>query len=170
MSAAPTATRAGIDAGYQGREPGAATDPVLLPWSAAAERLAAAKNYWVVTAAPDGRPCPRPLWGLWIGDALVFTVLRSTRTARNLAANPHAGVHLESATQVLILEGRVTELDPTTIESFFGAWLEKYASEGAVASEDAQLDRVIYRLTPRQAHGWTLGHFPSDVTRWTFPG
>lgn len=168
MTAAPTATRAGIDPGYQGRDPATAAAAGLLSWAEASERLAAAKNYWVVTAAADGRPCPRPLWGLWIDDSLIFTVLRSTRTARNLAANPYASVHLESTEQVLIMEGVVTETDPGQLAAFFEAWLEKYAAEGAGASDPGTLDRVVYRLRPRQVHAWTLGRFPGDATRWTF--
>ncbi|GAB3744268.1 pyridoxamine 5'-phosphate oxidase family protein [Microlunatus parietis] len=164
----PTADRAGIDAGYQGRDGVSSTAPAVPAWDDVAARLAAAKNYWVVTAAADGRPCPRPLWGLWVDGALVFTVLRSTRTARNLAENPFATVHLESAEQVLIMEGSVVELSAESVGDFFGAWLAKYAAEGAVASEGVELDRMIYRLTPRLAHTWTLNHFPSDAVRWNF--
>jgi hypothetical protein len=97
-------------------------------------------------------------------------VLRSTRTARNLAANPQATVHLESAREVVVLDGTVSEVPLDRLETFFGAWLQKYASEGASAgAADAAVDRVIFRLRPRQAHGWTLAAFPSDITRWRFP-
>lgn len=167
ISETPTAARAAIDPGYQGRG-GASAAPTAPTWPEVEARLTAAKNYWVVTAAADGRPCPRPLWGLWTGAGLVFTVLRPTRTARNLAVNPHATVHLESAEQVLIMEGSVTEISIDSVGDFFGDWLAKYASEGAGASDGADLDRMIYRLTPRVAHTWTLNQFPSDAIRWTF--
>jgi hypothetical protein len=40
----------------------------LLHWSWAAERLAAARNYWVATVWPHGRPHVMPVWGMRAGD------------------------------------------------------------------------------------------------------
>ncbi|WP_152364257.1 pyridoxamine 5'-phosphate oxidase family protein [Microlunatus speluncae] len=169
MTITPIADRADLSPDYRGRNDRAA-EPTLLPWAWAEQRLAAATNYWVSTSGPDGRPHPRPLWGLWHESAFLFTVLRSTRTARNLTSNPQATVHLESAREVVILDGSVSEVPPDRLEAFLGAWLEKYAGEGASAgAADATVDRVIYRLQPRQAHGWTLTAFPADITRWRFP-
>lgn len=167
MTTTPTADRAGLSPGYQGRDAG--TTSTLLPWPWAERRLATATDYWVTTSSPDGRPHPRPLWGLWHESTFLFTVLRSTRAAKNLAANPQATVNLESAREVIVLDGTVSEVPPDRLGDFFGAWLEKYASEGAAAdAADALVDRVIFRLQPRQAHGWTLAAFPSDITRWRF--
>jgi hypothetical protein len=45
----------------------------LLHWSWAAERLTAARNYWVATAWPDGRPHVMPVWGMWDDSTLWFT-------------------------------------------------------------------------------------------------
>ncbi len=170
MTTTPIADRADLSPDYQGRDSDRSAEPSLLPWSWAEQRLAAATNYWLSTSSTDGRPHPRPLWGLWHESAFLFTVLRSTRTARNLAANPQATVHLESAREVVVLDGAVSEVPLDRLEPFFGAWLEKYAREGASAdAADAAVDRVICRLQPRQAHGWTLAAFPADITRWRFP-
>jgi hypothetical protein len=35
----------------------------LLPWSVAVERLTEARNYWIATTRPDGRPHAMPVWG-----------------------------------------------------------------------------------------------------------
>src|ERR1035438_8821519 len=45
----------------------------LLHWSWAAERLTAARNYWVTSVWPDGRPHVMPVWGMWDDSTLWFT-------------------------------------------------------------------------------------------------
>ncbi|UQT57067.1 pyridoxamine 5'-phosphate oxidase family protein [Streptomyces durmitorensis] len=42
----------------------------LLPWAWAAQRLTAARTYWIATTRPDGRPHTRPVWGVWLEDGL----------------------------------------------------------------------------------------------------
>ena len=42
----------------------------MLSWGWAVERLVAARNYWVSTTRPDGRPHAMPVWGVWLDDAL----------------------------------------------------------------------------------------------------
>ena len=79
-----------------------ATDEGLLPWSWAEEKLAAARNYWVATASADGRPHAMPVWAVWIDGALYFGTGATTRTARNLAANPRLAVHLDCRQDVAI--------------------------------------------------------------------
>ena len=64
----------------------------LLPWSWAAERLTGARNYWVATVRPDGRPHCRPLWASGSGRALVHTGSPPSEIWR---ANPEVSVNLE---------------------------------------------------------------------------
>src|SRR4051794_5589123 len=82
-----------------------ATDEGLLPWSWAQERLAASRNYWVVTLWPDGRPHSMPVWGAWDGEALWFTSSRRSRKARNVAGDPRCVVTTEDAGDPVVLEG-----------------------------------------------------------------
>ena len=77
----------------------------MLPWSFARERLERARNYWVCTVRPDGRPHAAPVWGVWAKNALYFETARTSQKARNLAANPAIVVHLESGDEVVIIEG-----------------------------------------------------------------
>ena len=69
------------------------------------EWLTAARNYWVCTIRPDGRPHAKPVWGVWLEDELLFSAHPETITARNLKANPALVAHLESGDQVAIVEG-----------------------------------------------------------------
>src|SRR5579864_8114798 len=83
----------------------------FLPFTHAEQRLATARNYWICTARPDGRPHSIPVWGFWMDGALYFGTARSSRKARNLAHNPALSVHLESGDDVVILEGSAVEVD-----------------------------------------------------------
>ena len=79
----------------------------MLDWAWADERLAASRNYWIVTADADGRPRAAPVWGVWFDDAVVFGTSPASRKARNLARDPRVVINLESGDEVVILEGEV---------------------------------------------------------------
>jgi hypothetical protein len=77
----------------------------LLHWSWAAERLTAARNYWVVTIWPDGHPHIMPVWGMWDDSVLWFTSSTGSRKVRNLAADRRCCVTTEDASDPVIIEG-----------------------------------------------------------------
>src|SRR5947208_2444549 len=60
----------------------------LLHWSWAVERLTAARNYWVASVWPDGRPHIMAVWGMWDDGTLWFTSSAGSRKVRNLTADP----------------------------------------------------------------------------------
>lgn len=129
------------------------SDQGFLPWSQVEERLTAAKNYWLATVRPDGRPHVTPVWGVWVDRELYFDGLPTTRWGRNLAANPHATVHLESADDVVILEGIVEDLETTSAdlaERIIRAWTTKY---GRLEPDPATSG--IFRLRPHTARAFT---------------
>lgn len=142
-------------------------DDGMLNWQFAVERLEQARNYWVATAAPTGQPHAVPVWGAWVDGTLYFGTAPTTRTARNLAANPAVAVHLESGDEVVALEGEarpVTTLDPATFARLTEALTKKYDEEPPESPEG------FYVVRPRVAYGWTLATFPRSVTRWQFAG
>ena len=137
-----------------------------LPWSHAEERLARARNYWVCTARPDGRPHAIPVWGFWIDGAFYFGTARSTRKARNLAHNPAVSVHLESGDDVVILEGTASEVDlkgRPIAKTLDAACRAKYQMPLMVMPES-----VAYCVRPRVVLAWTEKNFPTTATRWEF--
>jgi hypothetical protein len=150
--------------GYQILDAG--SGPGLLPWSWAAERLAAAHNYWISSVCPDGRPHAMPVWGVWLEDALLFSTGARSRKARNLAADPRCVVTTERADEAVIVEG-VAEIfaDAGRIEAFLAAYNAKYhwdmdASQGP-----------FHRVRPRVVFGF-IEHpdrFAATATRWRFP-
>jgi hypothetical protein len=37
----------------------------LIPWEGVDKMLSKARNYWISTTRPDGRPQAVPVWGVW---------------------------------------------------------------------------------------------------------
>ncbi len=137
-----------------------------LPFRHAEDRLAKARNYWICTARPDGRPHSIPVWGFWIDGALYFGTARSSRKARNLAHNPALSIHLESGDDVVILEGIATEVnlaDKPTFKKLDAASRKKYKMPLMVVSES-----VLYSVRPTTVLAWTEKDFPNNATRWKF--
>jgi len=136
-----------------------------LPWTHVRKRLANARNYWICTARPDGRPHSIPVWGFFFDDTLYFGTGRSTRKARNLAHNPAVSVHLESGDDVVIVEGRVEAVhdsDKATFGKLDSASKAKYKMPLMTIPEET----VIYAVRPRVVLAWTEKGFPKDATRW----
>ncbi len=141
----------------------------LLHWQHVAERMSAAKNYWVATTGPTGRPHCMPVWGVWNDPDFVFSTSRISRKARNLARNPYAVVHLESGDQVVVVEGPVSEVrDVEALQRFLDAYNPKY-------SWDFRLEQLtpggVYAVRPRKAFAWLDSRgegFSGTATRWVF--
>jgi general stress protein 26 len=139
----------------------------LLPWSAAVDKLEGARNYWVSTTRPDGRPHAMPVWGIWLDGAFYFGTGRRSRKARNLAANPEIVVHLESGDDVVILEGQAEEVTEATDKKRIG---EAYAAKYNENADGGASDSPLYAVRPRIAQSWHERDFPQSATRWTFDG
>jgi hypothetical protein len=140
----------------------------LLPWSFASQRMAVARNYWIGSTRPDGRPHIAPVWGVWLDDVFYFGTGPGSVKARNLAANPALVVHLESGDEVVILEGEaqwLTEVDP--------ALWQRIADHYAAKYEDFRPDPPspqgpFVALRPKIAFGWLEQDFVRSATRWRF--
>jgi hypothetical protein len=139
------------------------TNEGVLSFDVVRERMAAARNYWVASVSPNGRPHARPIWGGWIDDHLYLEGSPETRTMRNITERGYASVHLESGDEVVIVEGPVEvvgKMEPGLFERLADQMESKY-KEYRPESGDG-----MRRLTPARAFAWTK--FPGDATRWTF--
>lgn len=157
----PRRGRLQMPAGYQV----AAGEVALLPWSHVVERLERAQNYWLATTRPDGSHHVTPVWGVWVDDALYFDGIPTALWARNMAVNPAIAVHLESGTDVVVVEGLGEDVASITDQALASrivqCWNDKY---GRLAPDPA--GDGLFRLRPRTARAWT--QFPDDATRWRF--
>ena len=142
-----------------------------LDWSAVEQRLVASKNYWLATTRPDGRPHVVPRWGVWVDGRFWYDGAPTTLHAVNLRSNPACALHLESGTEVVVVEGvsHPARADADGLGARLSAAFGKYSGDGyspaadAWSGEDGGGLRV---LTPQRAMAWFS--FPTDATRFRF--
>jgi hypothetical protein len=134
-------------------------------WVWVADQLAAAGIYWVIGVS-GGHPHPRPVWGLWQNGEL-FLSLGSPALRRSFAADPRVTVHLESGTDVVILEG-VLQPPQATTAALIAAYKDKY-------DWDYQVDPYgdLLRITPSTVIAWRAGGVDGresfkETGRWDF--
>lgn len=150
---------------------GGEPQPALLPWRWAAERLTAAANYWIATTRPDGRPHSRPVWGVWLDGMLYFST--GSLINQNLRMNAEVSIHLESADEVVIVEG-VADLvsDLAEWRRFTEAYNPKYNWD----FDPTSIFGGFWRVRPGVAFGWLSDStgldrgaaFLGTATRWQF--
>jgi Pyridoxamine 5'-phosphate oxidase len=142
-----------------------------LPWTWATERLNRAHNYWIATTRSDGRPHSRPVWGVWLNDTFYFST--GSLAASNLVTRPATAVHLESGSEVVIIEG-VAEVvnNADLVEQVVSLYNQKYNWN----LDTHNLPDPFYAVRPQVAFGW---HFDESelnpessglgtATRWHF--
>ncbi len=133
-------------------------------------RLAGARSYWLGTTMPAGSPHAAPVWGVVIRDVLYLYSERRTAKSRNLAADPRAVVHLESADDVVIVRGTAEDLGtPAQVPAVVAGLAEKYADEGDrqyLPDADPDFD-VVYAIRPQSAMMWRLSDYEGSQRRWS---
>lgn len=135
----------------------------LLPWSVAVERLTEARNYWIATTRPDGRPHSMPVWGIWLEDRFYFSSGRQSRKIRNLAANPRCVVGAEPADKLMVVEGIAQEVtDRGLLRRFADAYAAKYEWDMEGFAEP------VFVVRPTVAFAFEWGDFNGSQTRWQF--
>ena len=149
---------------------GPAWRPLEWPW--AAERLAANKNFWVVTASPAGRPHAMPVWGVWHDGErrFAFSCSPNARKARNLAANPQVVFATESTEECVSVEGRAAPVTGERAETWFGRYLAKYSPITPELSADFLRAHALFEVTPQRAFAVVEreDEFAERATRWVF--
>lgn len=143
----------------------------LLAWDWAEQRLITARNYWIATTRPDGRPHCRPVWGVWLAGGLWFST--GSLAGRNLARNERISMNLEGGDEVVIVEGAAR---PVAAHAALAAMCEAYspkydypitpATDGTVR-DTAGTGGPVWQVVPHVVFGWAQDM--SAPTRWTFP-
>jgi hypothetical protein len=154
--------------GYGIREPTEGSG--LLPWSWAAERLTSARNYWVVSVWPDGRPHAMPVWGMWDDSTLWFTSGIASRKTKNLAADSRCVVTTEDASDPVVIEGAakiVTE--PGLLRRVIDLMNDKYGTDIEVSFLEPDVN-ATFAVRPHRVFGMRHGDFTGSPTRWIFEG
>lgn len=146
-----------------------------LPWSWALERLAANRNYWVVTVSADGRPHAMPVWGVWADgeNRFAFSCGPRSQKARNLAVNAHAAIMTADTVECLSLEGRAAPVhDAGRQDVWIERYLVKYRPMSADLSAGFIRQNVMLEFEPERAFAVIErdDEFATRATRWVFEG
>jgi nitroimidazol reductase NimA-like FMN-containing flavoprotein (pyridoxamine 5'-phosphate oxidase superfamily) len=140
----------------------------LLHWSWAAERLTAARNYWVASSWPDGRPHTMPVWGAWDDSTLWFTSAIESRKVRNLRADPRCCVTTEDASDPVIIEGTARFVtDIAAIQRVVDLMNAKYHSGMTLEFLDPARNATI-GVRPQRVFSMLHSDFTGSATRWSF--
>ena len=76
-------------------------------------RLATAKNIWVATVRPDGRPHLAPVWFVTMNGHWYFVTDPKSVKARNLQHNSKIVLSLEDGNDPLVIEGEAKPVEPS---------------------------------------------------------
>jgi uncharacterized pyridoxamine 5'-phosphate oxidase family protein len=141
----------------------------LLPWKWAEDRLNKSRQYWIATR-PDGRPHVMVIWALWLDGKVYFSTGKTSRKARNLAANPNCTMCTDNAAEAIILEGVIDqERDVKTIREFLRLYEKKYKFDMSGMADDLlKLKEPVFYLCPKVAFGLWEKKFSTSATRWMF--
>jgi hypothetical protein len=128
-------------------------------WSAVAEKVERARNYWLCTTRPSGPPHAVPVWALWFEGSLWFSTDPTSAKARNIARDSRVSVHLESGDDVVILDGEAA------IADWPDAVVDAYESKYGYRIDASNDVYGLYVFRPRSALTWEE---IKDAVRWTF--
>jgi len=130
------------------------------PWTRAERLLKTARNYWIGTSGPGGRPHSAPVWGIWLDGVLYFSTGDESRKARNIAKNPRVTVHPELENEAVILEGSAKKISQAArLRPVWKAYKAKY---------DWDVEGLpFYAVRPRVAFSFKED-LAETATRWLF--
>ena len=139
----------------------------MLSWDWVEGHMEAARNYWLCTTRPDGRPHAVPVWGAWVEGSLYFGTDKQSVKAKNISRDSRALVHLESGDDTVIFEGELVEANVSADlqAAIEAAYIGKYALDPELEEDEGTR---LYRLVPRKVMAWQEKDYPSSATLWLF--
>jgi hypothetical protein len=128
-----------------------------IPWSNVDRRLCAAREIWVATVSPKGRPDAVPVWFWWDGRAAYFTCAAGTTKPRNIAHQPEVVLLNGDGSDPIVIKGRaerVTEAEK--LARVDAAYREKYVDpHSGTPATIFVADDHVYRVRPRLISAWS---------------
>jgi hypothetical protein len=145
---------------------GAVADAEGLEWEWVQRQLDHAGTYWVV-ARGSGHPHPRPVWGVFARDGLHLSI-GSPVLARDLAADPIVTVHLDSGTDVVVVEGLATLESAEASRTHLDAYNLKYDWDYTIDQYGPLTHVQPERVMAWRSAGWAGRDGFQRVGRWRF--
>jgi hypothetical protein len=138
------------------------------PWPAISERIGASELYWLATTRPDGRPHAVPIGGSWYEDRLFFNMSPRTVSARNLDGRGPVSVHLESGSEVVIIEGTARRLAPPDVPAAVMADYSRRYGGGMSTYDPADPELPWFAVEPARVLFWLGEDIRNTAVRWVF--
>jgi hypothetical protein len=136
----------------------------LLDWEWVESRLVGASTYWVCATA-TGQPHPRPVWGVWHDDRLHLSI-GSQIVAHQVAADPRVTAHLDSGTDVVIIEGLAsTSVTGADVLAAYGA---KYGRDYTPAELGDLTCLTPSTVITWRSAGWAGKDGFREAAKWVF--
>jgi hypothetical protein len=136
----------------------------MMTWEWVEDQMATARNYWICSVTPDGKPHATPVWGVWLDGALYFSCSRKSRKARNLTVNPAIVIHLESGDNTVICEGVAQPVNDKTVLKHIA---QIYGAKYPPFTPDLEVQgNVFFMVRPQAGFSWLESDFPKTATRW----
>lgn len=129
-------------------------------WSGVGLRIDSfnARDYWIATTRPDGRPHCRPVWGVWLCDGFWFSTGSLAR--HNLVTRPAISVNLEDGDEVVVLKGSGTSCtDLSDLQRLCDVYGPKYdypltPTEDGEVRDSGGTGGPAFHVTPNVVFGW----------------
>lgn len=130
----------------------------ILTWDKVNDWMEQSKSYWIATTKFDGKPHARPIWGIWYENIFYFGGGQKTQNVKNLLRDTRITVHTESATNVVIIEGKAEQFRDDEIHEILG---KKYETR-----YDLFHPPPFWRVIPEVVFAWTMDDFANTPTKF----
>ena len=134
-------------------------------WEDVERRLRDERYYWLVTTRRHARPHSIPIWAIWADAALWFASSPDTVSARNVARERRALVHLESGSAPVVVEGAVDRPAPDEVPP---AVVEAYEAKYGWHLDPSDVGMPYFVLRPEVARAWIAADVKGSAVRWEF--
>ena len=138
-------------------------------WDQVVRKLTDAVNYWICSVRPNGHPHAVPKWAVFVEGKIYYDGSLETRHAKNISKNPHVSLHLESGSDVVIVEGLAQEIqnpERGLAEKIANSYSCKYSELGYSPQPDQWDDGGLYEMRINKVIVWTC--LQDDPTKFVF--
>jgi F420H(2)-dependent biliverdin reductase len=113
-------------------------------------KLSQAKNIWVASVRPDGRPHITPVWFVWVEEKIYISLDPNSVKVRNISSNNRVSLALEDGLHPVICEGIANLVMSPLPVSVVQQFQVKYDWD---LREETQYNR-LFEITPRKWLSW----------------
>jgi hypothetical protein len=163
----PTPSRPNFGEGYS---PDADKPVDAQPWSQIVDKLAASRNYWIVTTKADGAPHAAPVWGVWLDNRLLFGTSPDSVKGRNMLRDRRIVVHLESGDDVVVVTGLASTIGPDVwaTDEVLDPYEAKYNFRPVKPDGTDSFGNDWFAVTPIHVLAWDEKSFVDSQVRYRF--